>query len=177
MRSSICKSADALNNVFLTTTATSHVNEATLHAHEDSQKKRKLTNDSGYGDDMPERMVMDSILQNHTEEHSSFDDSISENNFSSARRSSVNESSLQEMSERFEQSLNCTTTAATSIDTSMDFCDGQEEGVRAETCKTKEKRRRMTPVPGGVSVFKPSQSKFDHACVKWQSIRVHKIIP
>lgn len=157
MRSSICKNADTLNNVFLTT-ATAHVNEATLHAHEDSQKKRKLTNDSGYGDDIPERMVMDSILQNHTEEQSSFDDSISENNFSSARCSSDNESSLQEMSKRFEQSLNCKTTTS-SMDTT-DSCDDQEEGVRVETCKTKEKRRRMTPVPGGVSVFKPSKSKF-----------------
>ena len=157
MRSSICKNADTLNNVFLTT-ATAHVTEATLHAHEDFQKKRKLTNDSGYGDDLPERMVMDSILQNHTEEHSSYDDdSVSENNFSSARCSSDNEHSLQEISRRFEKSLNCKTTT-TSLDT-IDSCNGQEEDVRTGSCKTKEKRRRMTPVPGGVSVFKPSKSK------------------
>ena len=151
MRSSSCKSADTLNNVFLT--ITTHENEVT---HEEAQKKRKLTNDSGYGDDIPERMVMDSILQNNIEHsftQTSSLDSISESNFLSARCSTDKEHSLQEMSKRFEQSLNCT---PTSMD--IDSRDGQQEVV-AGACKTKEKRRRMTPVPGGVSVFKPSKSK------------------
>ena len=145
MRSSI--DSHNLNNVFLS--ATSH------DSYDECQKKRKLTNDSGYGDD--ERM--EGILQNNLNEQSSFTrtsslDDISENNFS-ARSSIENETSLQEMSERFETSLNC----ASSID-AIDSCSPEHDnGMTMGVGKTKEKRRRMTPVPGGVSVFKPSKSK------------------
>jgi hypothetical protein len=129
--------------------------------HDESQKKRKLTNDSGYGDDMNER-CMDSLLQSQVAEsftRTSSLDSISEDHsYKEQQRRVSADLTFQDMTDSFQKSLNCN--GSPPEHNRFDSTDGVAmETQIVATSKTKEKRRRMTPVPCSVHITKPSQSK------------------
>ena len=131
--------------------------------NDEFQKKRKLTNDSGYGDDINER-CMDSLMQHSIADsftRTSSLDSISEDHAKCRERRVSTDSTFQDMTDSFQKSLNCSGSPHehNRFDTTDDVA--METQIIA-TSKTKEKRRRMTPVPSNVLITKPSQSKFAH---------------
>lgn len=131
---------------------------------EELQKRRKLTVDSGYGDDYSDGR-RDSLNAEQSIHRTSSLDSINEDDDlgespSSRITVSPNDLVFKTMADKF-QTLNTRnfqqepkhqlTLPPTEMNTSSDNPE--------VSLKTKEKRRRMTPVPGSVTITKPSQGE------------------
>lgn len=137
---------------------------------EELQKRRKLTVDSGYGDDYTDgsgRMDLLSVDLGMTRTSSL--DSITEgdSSFEITPATTTNDIIFKTMADKF-QNLNAATTknCHDNVETSpsgLTTCEMLSADLSPHlssnvvTTKTKEKRRRMTPVPNSVTIARPSQ--------------------